>query len=373
MRHWGKKELSYLKAYYQNLYDRAEEKDKIEIASTINSIDFLLAESTSRININLPPRLGDIILEDYDFLNIFGSYCQYVRYFSRIFEDTIPYQVTDWNYRYTSEKSILKFADIFYKIIGGKFYATYKSLREEFPDTINFLNIHNCNGTIGLTYNIYKTDIILFDIYVCNNIQDYATMVHELGHGINLKANGDVLGETNKYCLSEVEGIFFELLACDFLEKCGLGSEGLKSHLAYYKNFGYISLMYTRKLDMMNDLLQHQAVNKRIAVSYLRENYGKNKKEIKDTLYIAFESYFKYIISYLVAIELYIRYYQDKDTTLDTLWKILATKSLKPEEYISFLKSLNIIPGENLVIYRDEMLKKEEREDERKRILRYKL
>jgi len=371
MKHWRKKELYYLRTYYQDLSDKASDTDKIEIESTINSINYLLDEFSLYGKLGIPPLYKEIVASNYDFLKTYGWYAEDVRKLGNFFEDIPPYQVNDWQYIYTCEKGIFKFADNFYKFIGGHFYTIYKSLKKEFPEIVNFLRGTGAKGNAGLTYNIYKTDIVLFNIYVNNNAQDYVTMIHELGHGINIRMNGDVLGNVYKHCLGEVDGLFFELLANDFLAKYGLEEEGIKAHLAYFKNYGYIALMFSRKMTMMNELTKKQVEDKRIATAYLKRNFGKNRLEIKDTLNLDFGSYFKYIISYLVAIELYLKFYQDKDETLEILEKILSIKEDNAKGYLDYVKSLGIIPGLHLNSYFEKIWKEGSDYNEEGKVLRY--
>ena len=56
----------------------------------------------------------------------------------------------------------------------------------------------------------------------------------------------------------------------------------------------------------------------------------------------------EYLASYMIAIELYMLYKEDKDRALDVLKRIILLDDMSEEEYYSNIKKLGIIPNFSL-------------------------
>ena len=97
----------------------------------------------------------------------------------------------------------------------------------------------------------------------------------------------------------------------------------------------------------------------------LQRNF-KNKKEIiknwQEINYFPFNLYnilnnhqYEYAFSYILALELYNLFQEDKDKALDTLKKLIELKCHNSKEYYVNVKKLGLIPNLNLLTYEREL------------------
>lgn len=185
-------------------------------------------------------------------------------------------------------------------------------------------------------------------------------LVHELGHALKMLTNySGVSYDTEIY--SEIISNVFELLSTYYLAKNPRFHEFAKSWQAFYWN-DYLTL--TRKCLLQAKFLDTLDYEE-ISFATLREfrhaasittrdsSYKCNYQEL---LKPVITSNLKYILGYIIAIEIVMLYDQNRNIGIEKLKALISIKdNINAEEYLNHL--LNIItPGKSLTAYKNLIL-----------------
>lgn len=360
MKNWN---IEYLKSLYSKYYKLSmETKDptlSLEYENVANSIYVIIDRYdelvNKRINFDQTVELANyrsVLENDFWVLDNYGIYCPYIRrindynsYISVNPNENLP--VID-----TSLSKILTVSGDFFKSIGGVFHDKYKMMSTRFPDTLHVFKLGANVVNNGQTYSVYNTDITFIELGVNHTAQDYVSTIHECGHGISCSINPTAMFDFGKYCFIELDSLFFEMLGLDYLsDNLELQKDSLDIGMQVLKDYLYASQLICIKLDMYDDLSDNQLYKKRIIKKYLTNEVGLNPIGINDVLNTHMRDYFHYIISYLTAIELYFIYQSDKNSALDLLYKIINRTEQYSADYLNYVKSLGLDPGNNFDKY----------------------
>ena len=185
-------------------------------------------------------------------------------------------------------------------------------------------------------------------------------LIHELGHALKMLTNySSVSYDTEIY--SEIISNVFELLSTYYLAKNPRFHEFAKNRQAFYWN-DYLSL--TKKCLLQAKFLGTLAYEDIIyatlrefrltASTTIRESpYKCNYQEL---LKPVITSNIKYILGYIIAIEVVMLYDQNRNMGIEKLKALISIKdNISAEEYLNHL--LNIItPGKSLTTYKNLIL-----------------
>ena len=350
---WNKKELLDLRSKYKLLLKNpSNETEELKIMDTIGSISAILESfnepkggffTTERNNHKVT------IETDLFFLRYYGLFAPFVRSFANESHyvndhDTDLERIKDSSYRLISTISE------FFDGTDIRFATKYKSLIA--GDALRLRIVEGKKRETGCTFPILGTSIVYMYIGKVNSLQDYATLAHEMAHGISYYMFPDGLTDDDRMLYSEVISIFFETLANDFVsEKNGMQKDGLSVKIATYNDYLHTSRIICAMMDALSFLSGRELASKKKITSFLKTYDCCDDEDINFLLNNNISEMFKYVNSYLVAVELYLIYLEDRKRAFDLLEKITVVEICDPRKYLEYMNSLGIFPGANIEKY----------------------
>ena len=182
-----------------------------------------------------------------------------------------------------------------------------------------------------------------------NSIFTLYSAIHEFAHAISFNFNPNaLLFDFNKRIFLEIESIFFELVAGDYLsQNVNSGDEYnelISNHSLFLNEAIYLTdRIQIAKLVKENDIYSNKTLKAlcdselNFANFYVDQLMGQQTYEV-----------LPYIISYLFAVELYELYKYDKEKALHTLEKIMLLREESTLKYYQELKKLGLIPNSHM-------------------------
>ena len=251
-----------------------------------------------------------------------------------------------------TDDEIIKMSYDFFKWLSNK---KYLSLFEEYilkrKNLLHFSyeDYSLAGETISFRYPIYTPYI---HILKSNTINDFISLIHEMGHAIMLK-NDDINSLiSNHYYLMELEGFFFEYLARRYLkENFDDGSIDLLEFIDFENIYNDFLDLFI--LDTGVSLVDHR---KAIDIQYIQEKILKeelpfdiDEKILINSLQADPVVSIKYLFSFLTSLDLELEADSDIEKAIYRLEKIRNNKDNVfqnlTDNHISFIgKDENYVP-----------------------------
>jgi hypothetical protein len=237
-----------------------------------------------------------------------------------------------------TEKDMYDLSREFYKQVGGKFFTAYKEFDKEKKNRINFCNFDSVDST---TYYIPGINSFYINLGALNDDRDFIeAFIHEAGHIISAKINNKRYNSNNIF--TEIESLFFEILADDFLykETGDIYFKDMEKDKVdkYYYEGNIIDIMYNAYETIIDNAKDIDDPNKLFDDICNDEGLIKAEEVNVDIV-------MKYVFSYICALELVEIYKQDKEKALHLLDNIISDNR-NITEYEKIVKSIN--PCEHL-------------------------
>lgn len=212
----------------------------------------------------------------------------------------------------------------FYESVGGK---TYQSFLEFDKVRDHFVDFCDAVPSDSATFCVHPLNKYYINV---GNRGDaryvLEAYIHELAHVITCMQHHDRYYSTDHF--TEIESLFYEILADQFLrEETGdeYFSELEKFKLSRYYKLGRVLDIYGYALgDIMSRIDKVEKPNKEFLKICRKEGYSNPEKHDIDKT-------FKYVVSYICAVELAEIYKQDKETALHLLDTIVTKDNNKTE------------------------------------------
>jgi len=209
----------------------------------------------------------------------------------------------------------------------------------------------------GFTYGIPYTNILFMNVSSQNNLQTLMTSIHEFAHAIAFLINKEHSWDANKYNFCEIESLFMELLAYDFIsEKLDMKLDAYKMKVREYNDNLFYNRIVCGKLDIYSQLKEKELNSKRAIRKYILSNTNLLKQDINEICYSLIENKAYYVISYLTAIELYLKNKIDHNTSIEMLKDIIKLKNMNADDYLKVLTNIGINPGNSIEVYRESLI-----------------
>lgn len=209
-----------------------------------------------------------------------------------------------------SDEQVMDEAMEFYSHQGSTFYSLFKEYKEEAKDHLKF--IEETPETEGET--IFLKSIGEAFVFTPNysNITKFTILIHEIQHVIDFYLNPMF---SEELIIRESIAMFMEMISTDFIaKKYKLTRERNKRFKFLHSVVKSQSYNAIHKMDILN-IAKNSTVNEEELFKLLD-----SKGYDSDCLEYYFEQGitmdFSYQLAYLIAIELYISYYKDKEHTL---------------------------------------------------------
>ena len=270
--------------------------------------------------------------------------------YNEFYEETINTQLPDLEIKKCSlsKDDLLTLTHDFYKSLNRYFFGNFMKNFRVRRNHIKFVNEIE-NDAEGFTTPIRTTKEAYIKICRLNTIEDYMSVVHEYGHAITLQINPYHLAYDKRYFI-ETTSIFMELLASDYYQSQTNNNDAsinkINNHIEFIDD--------AKKIKMILSLMEEEKnlEQKFSSTKEMRKHLNRNLFT-DDCFNKSFNSASnpdeEFLSSYIIAIELYMLYKEDKDKALDTLKRIILLNEMPDEEqYYSNIKRLGIIPNLSL-------------------------
>lgn len=239
----------------------------------------------------------------------------------------------------------------FYGHQGTLFHSQLLDYYDELEYHLKFINtVADTDGE-----SLFLKSIGEAFVFVPNysNVTKFTILIHELQHVIDFFINPSF---SEEFVIRETIAMFMEMLACDYIaKKYNLYSEGFKRQQYLHAILKYNAHNVMYKTDILDIAEEHKGLNETELNSLL------NKEGFDcDDLNFYFEqgivSEVSYQISYLIAIELYMIYYKDKELALKICEDII--KYGTSDNILELLDKYGIKLNSNVVNYENKIYKK---------------
>jgi len=251
----------------------------------------------------------------------------------------------DINYRKVriSNQEAMQGAEDFFNIQGSFYVEAFQEFKEEATTHLKFMRLNSLsNGE--MTYLTSKEEAFVL-VPNKSNILKQVILIHELEHVIEIFNNDDYF---NNKVIGECGALFMEMIACDyFAKKLNLKSDNLWRRLDLHNNIKLASGDLLNRFMILHNL-KFKGDNTDIFDVY---RYDYLDYLAKSSL----EYDFSYPISYLIAIELYVIYQENKDKALNYLQYIIMLGN--DENILDLLDYLGIDINRNALYYEKRLCK----------------
>ncbi len=184
-----------------------------------------------------------------------------------------------------------------------------------------------------------------------NNIEKLGTTIHEYTHATSFIINNQHLNSIIKEIFTEIDTIFMELLSYDYASQYfGMNRDGtlMQADIANTMvEFGNTLLL---KNDLIKLFLEASSLDNFITSA--QEQCGYTQEDLTKLYKTTNKETFKYLISYIYAVELYMAYQQDPEKTLNTLYEFIKT-DLGADNMQRFFDKRNICLMTNIDDYNE--------------------
>ena len=182
---------------------------------------------------------------------------------------------------------------------------------------------------------------------------DVMTTIHEYMHATSRSINPYHFVE-DKYVFGELDTSFIEIIAADYLDKL------FKTNGTIIKAFNHmersseaLELTDTFKIIDYEDKQNDNFITNKQLKCAAKMACNLSGEELEELLYMPDTEPETYVISYIMAVELYDLYLQDQEKALFILHKIIEMNCDSLEDYYKEIKKLNLIPNMHMKEYHD--------------------
>lgn len=351
MKNWDIQYIKHLKAKCNILLKTASDKDKVNIKKTLWTLNEIEKYYYKKFNFSLPQKTNyyKILLDDLESLKKFGYYMPIVRK-ANILGKKLNIKGETLARIKVSDAKLMEAADLFYQQFNGEFNLAYQMVQKGFEKRLRINKYRKVAD--GLTFSVYNTKLSFLEVQREQTIQDFLTINHEIAHSIVNYINKRSIWDVKKYPFIEVESLFFETLTnYQLLENEETSTEALYLAFDIIKDYLTETNLICLKANMYNDYSLKELIDKKKIKKYLKRKCKLENLKPKTILATKITDNFHYIISYFTAIEIFLIYRQDPQKALESLRAITKASGKTEGEYLSYVNSLGINPGENFQQY----------------------
>lgn len=255
-----------------------------------------------------------------------------------------------------SKETLLTITHDFYKSLDHQYYQYFLNFFHNTNTHITFKAAHLDEDYSGESIMLPSINEYFVKIERIFTIEDIITTIHEYSHLISSKINyNHILPAKN--LLSEIDSLFMELIASDYLENLFKNDEANIAKIINHES--YISTS-----EIFNDLFKLITIEKNLISGYQSNKTLKQfalskcslqPLELEGLINNYNTNSITYLTSYLFAIELYNLYKTDQEKAIYYLKKIILLICNDEKEYYDNIKKLGIIPNQTIQSFNNEI------------------
>ena len=342
---WNKEFLLKKRSQYKKLLKRCNNpEDELRITNTLYSIEYVLDFMYATQEEESVVSFKDMCREESDFLSYYRDLVPYVSSFAKKYSNDEFFEFRELKEFKTDTDDVLKMTSEFYNTLDKRFSKPFNRVFDKNKQWVKYVN---GNGDC-YTFPIYYTNVILMLLSRYNTIEDYKTALHEYGHCIDITYNQEQIEAINRIPFAEVVSIFMELINTPFLEEHFFSPKELLSYdINSFTKYLEVAIVANEKHNIANTFNSSKIFSNKQAIKYLKDKVHMEDFGIEQVLYDPISELFPYVISYQIAIELYLIYLQDKKEALNIVYTFMSLKGCTVKDYIDFFNKSGVEIGKN--------------------------
>ena len=296
--------------------------------------------------------ISKTLLSDLDYLNYFPFMEEYIGSALEKMSDILNIPPLE---NILVNQTTLDLTYAFYESLDIDLFTIFQTVFANNQDNIAFKTASIFDISNGYTYMCSSQNEVFIKILNSHNLQDVLTLIHEFGHAIFFIIKPNNQRNIVSNCYDEIEGLFLELLALDFLEHFPEYQQDVQTlrNTFYIDLFCELSIL-NNKYDIYHYGEDYSAYNDdfkpKAFLKEYRHIFGYSKRDIKQTLKLPAEKYLIYAYPRLIAIELYQLYHLNPKKALSLFKQIIMQDFSSEIEFDEYIKKMGIHPSSNINI-----------------------
>lgn len=334
-----------LKVLKSNMYDSVVFTDALRLEDYIKRIKngFSPTETIS---------IFEQIQDDLEYYDFYKPFYPIVDRFIATGR-TVDQLDSDVRYKSILLDDVQVFSDVeeFYGHQSKLFFSQFLCFKEEAHDHLKFVKENLDTDGETLFLKSIGEAFVFAPNY--SNITKFTILIHEIQHVIDFYINPHF---SDEYVIRETIAMFMEMIAADFIaKKYKLKGENFKRQQYIHAIVKYQSHNIMYKMDTLEIAEQNRGCSQKELFDVLdKEGYE------EDDLDFYFEqgitTDYSYQIAYLIAIELYVIYYKDKELALSICEDIIVNGD--SDNIFELLDKYGIKLNSNVTSYENKIYKK---------------
>ena len=258
--------------------------------------------------------------------------------------------------RYTdihlSDNDTIKIAKEFYAQTDKFFSDKLESFLENGNSHIEFFNPRP--GWDGCSFLLPNQNDAYVTIPNHCTISKLSIAIHELQHVIDFFHNNTF---SYQFLVREISSLFMEMISLDYIgKKLELEEDSYIRRFYLHSIIKTDGFCFLAKDELLNAIKEHSQLSSGDLVKFLHDEFEYTKKELYNFSLNDIKSLSLYQISYLIAIELYYIYQQDKKVALNILKDIILKAN--DQNFMHILNNNGITLNKSVVQYEDDLCRK---------------
>lgn len=245
--------------------------------------------------------------------------------------------------------AIFQLTHDFYKQLDNEYFNIFLSFYNDKDSNVLIQPLNKNHSVKGTNYYIETFNENFCVINKTSTVDDVLTSIHEFAHGTSALLN-PYHTATNKFIYGEVDSIFMELVATDYLKNIFKDNSSIANKLAKHNSYCAICDDIIDKITLTKKInIQDITVEKFKLIA--RKKILLNEKELKNLLQSSAEEEISYLLSYMIAIQFYNLYIKDPEKSMCLLKKFILVNQSNEYDYYNYLLSQGIYPTKGIKSY----------------------
>ncbi len=330
-----------------------EEVDKIN--DTVEILESLIFdEGFSEVEANF----GGIINYERDWLSSIEPYSSIYRLLAN--REYMKLSYKNVPLKKYSDKELLEIVGDFYgSVLDSELYRKFRAMYKKSNKYVYMGELGEMEDDGDAIFLPYFNEVFI-RVKRHNTMTDLGSLTHEYGHGIQYLTNFSRQLYNEKFMFSEIVSSFFEILIKDYLKaNREFKNAAVANDIFYYNRrnlrarrvLEMIRLFHKwSEIDVFEEKGAKKKMNRDIASSQIF--IPRELQNIDDLLDANIPIYAPYIFAYVIAIEIFLIYSEDKKRGLELLKRIMEIELDLPNEvYYQKLMSMGFGKEESLEEY----------------------
>ncbi len=257
-----------------------------------------------------------------------------------------------------SKDEIMQLTNDFYRSLeDDTIRSIFAKLYEQRFTHLRFTSVLNSMSFAGYTFYSSNANETFISVDFTKTLANVFSLVHEYGHAIWDNARQEEYCDISDNMFCEIESIFMELLAFDYIEKNypKYAEDAKTARFNCYDNALCDMDILLYKNDFSKDIIHLEKdfgdLSNTQLIHFLKNKWQLTTKDMIKIFRIPAYAICPYPIGTLIAIELYYIYQKDPQEALKIYKELMLYKFKSNYEFFTELKKMGITPSEHIDAY----------------------